>query len=88
MSICASGRGFTVYCITLCTPGYCCICVRTQSVCLGIEVHVRVLYAMHPHCNDQNVCVSWAMCMRFAWRQCADTEGKRVVNAMGYIDRP
>ena len=26
-------------------------------------------------------------CVRFAWQQCADTEGKRVVNAMGYIDR-
>ena len=39
-----------------------------------------LLCAMHS--NDQNVCVA-----RWCWRQCADTEGKRVVNAMGYIDQ-
>ena len=26
-------------------------------------------------------------CVRFAWRQCADTEGNHMVDTMGYIDR-
>ena len=39
--------------------------------------------AMQPNSNGQNVCVlgRWVC---FAWWQCADTEGKPVVNAIGY----
>ena len=60
-------------------PGYHCMGIRTQNVHIGIMRNALTVMIRT---------YAWlGRCGRFAWRQYADTEGKRVVNAMGYIDQ-
>ena len=42
-----------------------------------MRVHLRTRYFAQ--------CTHTVIHVRFAWRQCAYTEGKRVINAMGYM---